>query len=117
MTDDRKAQAIHFRRLIDRFGDSPNINDRNETVWVCVQASDTVADWDIVLKIAERNEKELTNNYPIINSLGTAQVRAGRYQEAIKTLERSMSSFKQKNDPVGGEYDWLFLALAARAVE
>ena len=113
MIDDRQARTADFRRLIERIGNSPNITDRDETVWACVQSPDTVADWTDILKIAERNEKESDKNYAYIQSLGAAQVRAGRYQDAIKTLERSTGPLKQENDEVGGnEYDWLFLALA-----
>jgi tetratricopeptide (TPR) repeat protein len=79
----------------------------NEVAWCCALAPDAVADPDTPVRLAEvalagikEEEKHL-----VLNTLGAALYRAGRFEEAIRRLDESVARR-------GVPEDWAFLAMA-----
>jgi tetratricopeptide (TPR) repeat protein len=100
----RLSDAAGYRRactdLIERWGKTV---DPNSLAWPCVLAPDAVADMGQVVLLAEKAYKQSPT--PLVrNTLGAALYRAGRWEEAVKTLD--------ENKGENGAFDWLFLAMA-----
>lgn len=96
--------------LLDRFGRSAGSQTANNVAWYCALAADAVADRGAPVRLAERaaNGASDAEKPMYLNTLGAALYRAGRFEEAIRSLEegsreRGGASFPQ---------DWVFLAMA-----
>lgn len=62
-----------------------------------------------VVRLAEKAMAAAGNRHDVLNTLGTALYRAGRYQEAIERLQAGIAAHENKT---GGPHDWLVLAMA-----
>jgi tetratricopeptide (TPR) repeat protein len=95
--------------LLQRFGNSLATDaDRNNLAWSCVLGPDAVSDMSRIVQFAQRAVASNSSNAAYVNTLGAALYRAGRYEEAIDKLQRSMSL----NGGQGIPEDWFFLAMA-----
>jgi WD40 repeat protein len=96
--------------LLSQFARSTNFQNPNDVACYCVLAPDMVADREEPVPLAEAAVKAaLANEMPqILNTLGAALYRAGRFEEAIRCLEEGI----QGRGGVSLPQDWVFLALA-----
>jgi serine/threonine protein kinase/tetratricopeptide (TPR) repeat protein len=98
--------------LLLRFGATDNLHNANTIAWLCVLAPDAVADTDRVVKLAElavarSHTVAAVHRQAMLNTLGAALYRAGRFDEAIARLNQAVSMH-----PKGGTAgDWFFLAM------
>ncbi len=77
--------------LLEKFGAH---GDENTVAWTCALAPDSVDDWSGVVRLAERAVTANPKAWAWIElkSLGMALCRAGRFEEAIETLNRSIEA-------------------------
>jgi serine/threonine protein kinase/tetratricopeptide (TPR) repeat protein len=104
----RTAEAHqHFRQAIEVY-DTASM--RNELAWMLVThpnprvRNDSA---DLAVKWASEAADLAPNDGMIVNTLGAVLYRAGRWQEAVAALEKSMELRKG-----GDSFDWFFLAMA-----
>jgi tetratricopeptide (TPR) repeat protein len=78
--------------------------------WFCVLAPGAVPDLDLPIRLAETVLPSYTAGmqHYVLNILGAALYRAGRYDEAVRRLEQSASDWSG----VGAARNWVFLAMA-----
>lgn len=110
---DRAGYRKACARMLERFGQTANLDAAYWTAWTCVLAPDAVADWTKPLKLAEHAHAADAKNYDKINQLGAVLYRAGRFKEAAQRLTEAEAAFK----PLPGTrttivYTWLFQAMA-----
>jgi tetratricopeptide (TPR) repeat protein len=85
LTEDQRDQAMGIAEAIRQ---DPNL--LNSASWYIVrQPAAKEADYEHALHLAETAIKLEPNNGYILNTLGVAQYRAGRFAEALKTLKSS----------------------------
>ncbi len=82
----------------------------NSIAWICVIGTGEASDFDEPMRRAEAALKAIPADQrgAVLNTLGAAQCRAGRLEEAIKTLEEGIKSREGQSVPE----DWAFLAMA-----
>jgi WD40 repeat protein/tetratricopeptide (TPR) repeat protein len=100
----RLGDAASYRRACTNFVKRWGIRlGPNDLAWACVLAPDALADMGEVVQLAEKAYKQSPT--PMVrNTLGAALYRAGKWEEAVKTLDQ--------NQGESAAYDWLFLAMA-----
>ena len=78
--------------------------------WACVLAPSAVADRELPVRLAEVALKgyDVDQNHSILNTLGAALYRAGRFEDAIHRLEDGIRLRIGASVP----QDWAFLAMA-----
>jgi WD40 repeat protein/serine/threonine protein kinase/tetratricopeptide (TPR) repeat protein len=95
------------------------MNAANSIAWTCCLGPDATDDWERVMKLADtavggflylpRAEPYVANRiHQHYNTYGAAAYRSGRYELAVRALERAMFEHGQGGSP----FDWLFLAMA-----
>ena len=100
--------------LLEHFDQGELWQDANTVAWFCLLSPDSGVDFARVVQVAEQALTRRDRNSPptfrhdVLNTLGVALYRAGRYQEAIERLGKSMQAHPKGGDPD----DWLFLAMA-----
>jgi tetratricopeptide (TPR) repeat protein len=96
--------------LLESTRDPVDPSARNSIAWFCVIGPGVASDFDEPLRQAEAALKAIPADQrgAVLNTLGAAQCRAGRREEAIKTLEESIEIRKGQSVPE----DWAFLAMA-----
>ena len=105
MADLRNAIRLQpdFLSLISRT--PTRTADLNALAWCCVS---NAADTDQVgLALAKQAVAQDDTDFNLFNTLGVAYYRAGRYQDAIVALAKSLS----RSDPGMDAYDLYFLAM------
>jgi tetratricopeptide (TPR) repeat protein len=93
--------------LLDRFQGSMNWDDRNIVAGLCALGPYTVADPELPVRLAESALQQRNQEEPdVLNTLGSALYRAGRFDDAIRRLEEAIQAR-------GGEKptDWPWLAM------
>jgi WD40 repeat protein/tetratricopeptide (TPR) repeat protein/tRNA A-37 threonylcarbamoyl transferase component Bud32 len=97
-------------RLLARFGAATDPELCNSVAWSCALAADAVADPEVPVRLAELAVKGAPEDMKplILNTLGAALYRAGRFDEAIRRLEEGIRRRGGASEP----QDWAFLALA-----
>jgi uncharacterized protein HemY len=96
--------------LLKRFGKTTDPAQANIVAWCCVLVPDAVADRETPIRLAEAalarwSEGEKSD---VLNTLGAALYRAGRFEEAIRHLNESSQTRGGEHVPRG----YAFLALA-----
>jgi WD40 repeat protein/serine/threonine protein kinase len=96
--------------LLARYGTVTNPDTANTVAWSCVLGPDVVADPETLVRLAEAALTAFpTAQKPIVmNTLGAALYRAGRFEESIHWLEEGIRKRGGESLP----QDWAFLALA-----
>ena len=96
--------------LLDHFGASTNHLIANNVAWYCVLGPDAVADREAPVRLAELavNQAPEAEKPGLLNTLGAALYRAGRFEESIRRLEEGIQKQRGESAP----QDWAFLALA-----
>jgi hypothetical protein len=80
----------------------------NHYAWNLTKATESSLNPQRALTLARRAVELVPNSATYLNTLGVAQYRAGRYVEAIATLDRSLAAGHGQSDG----YDLLFQAMA-----
>jgi tetratricopeptide (TPR) repeat protein len=80
----------------------------NNRAWELANGPDSRREWDRALALARRAVALAPQQQVSLNTLGVVQYRAGRYAEAIVTLEQSLAAGRGRFDA----FDLFFLALA-----
>jgi len=93
--------------------DQPSIRGRlaghcNEYAWKLANATGSSRNPERALTLARRSVELAPNQAIYLNTLGVAQYRAGRYAEAVATLDRSLTAGHGEYDG----YDLFFQAMA-----
>jgi eukaryotic-like serine/threonine-protein kinase len=107
------SPTAESRDLIQRAADLDpgNAQIHNRLAWLLATGPLELRDADQSLLHARRAVALEPGNRSYINTLGVALYRCAQYDEAIRTLERSL----ELNRPQSGAYDLLFLALCHQA--
>ena len=103
---DRKAYVAFVTPLLRSPGGAPP----NEAAWACVLLPEALPDYAPVVALAEKALQQAPSPGPdergnVLNTLGVALYRAGRYGDAIQRLEESERLTKTKMNTI-------FLALS-----
>jgi WD40 repeat protein len=80
----------------------------NNFAWRLVTAPESARDPQHALTLARRAVELAPRTSIFLNTLGVAQYRAGRYAEAVATLEKSLAASQGQSDA----FDLFFLAMA-----
>jgi tetratricopeptide (TPR) repeat protein len=105
---DRIGWEQAIASLLARFQGPMSSDDSNLVAVLCALAPYTVADPQLPVHLAESALQQLDEKNPnVLNTLGAALYRAGRFDDAIRRLEESILAR-------GGEHptDWPWLAMA-----
>ena len=96
--------------LLARYGTVTNPFTANTVAWTCSLGPDLVADRETPVRLAEAALAAFpTAQKPIVmNTLGAALYRAGRFEESIHWLEEGIRKRGDESLP----QDWAFLAMA-----
>jgi WD40 repeat protein/predicted Ser/Thr protein kinase len=97
--------------LLERFHQTTDPALANSIAWTCVLAPGAVAGSDAPVRLAEMALKysdDPDQKAVILNTLGAALYRAGRFELAILRLEGAISDRNGEEEP----QDWPFLAMA-----
>jgi hypothetical protein len=82
----------------------------NSLAWACAYAPGALADPARIVALAERAVEEGGREHHILDTLGAAYFRAGRFVEALRKLEEGLNLHGRG----GVVEDWLFLAMIHR---
>jgi predicted Zn-dependent protease len=106
----RLAGLKEYRRLcedmVKHFGEAVDAPRADVIAWTCALAPNAVTDVGLPVRLAERAWAANPRSYAYARTLGAALYRAGRFDEAVRQLDRATAL--QKDTPVA----WLLLALA-----
>lgn len=96
--------------LLARYGTTTNPNNANTAAWSCALGPEAVADREAPVRLAEAALAAFPPaQKPIVmNTLGAALYRAGRFEESLHWLEEGIRKRGGESLP----QDWAFLALA-----
>jgi WD40 repeat protein len=96
--------------LLKRFGNATDPAQANDVAWSCVLVPDAVADREAPIRLAEDALARWSagERSDVLNTLGAALYRAGRFEEAIRRLKESSQTQSGERVPRG----YAFLALA-----
>jgi len=109
---DREAYRKLCSAMLDLFGRSANADAAFWTAWTCMLAPDAVADWQPVVRLAEKAGTVAPNSFDNLTHLGRALYCAGRFEEAAKHLTQAEAAFKETTDPTSSIiYTRLFQAM------
>jgi serine/threonine protein kinase len=98
--------------VVGRFGSTDNVHNANTIAWLCVLAPAAVPDASRVVELAEKavarsHTVAAVHRQAMLNTLGAALYRAGRFDEAIERLNEAVG-MHSKGGTAG---DWFFLAM------
>jgi WD40 repeat protein/tetratricopeptide (TPR) repeat protein len=108
---DRDGLRRAIAELLDRFRDTTDPGMANDVAWwCCCLAPDAVDAPEAPVRLAEIALQGTTGTgkATVLNTLGAALYRAGRYDEAIRRLQEGIQLRGGKSEP----QDWAFLAMA-----
>jgi tetratricopeptide (TPR) repeat protein len=108
---DRIGWERAIASLLDRFPGPMAPTDSDTVAWLCALGSYTIADRESPVRLAEAGLRNVTESgkSSLLNTLGAALYRAGRYDEAIRRLEEAIQA---RGGGQGNATDWPFLAMA-----
>jgi tetratricopeptide (TPR) repeat protein len=95
---------------LDRFGGTTNPWTANHVAWACALGPAATTDPGAPVRLAEVAVRgiDTLHKQAVLSTLGAAQYRAGRYDEAIRRLEEGIRLGGGESPPE----DWAFLAMA-----
>ncbi len=97
--------------MLTRLQESESPDQTHFVVWSCVLGPNAVGNYSSTLKLAEQAVAQ-TRKPPHQRCLGAVLFRAGRFDEAIKTLGIAAS---EESDEGSLAYTWYFLGMAHHA--
>lgn len=97
------------RDMVEHFAPPLPSAVEDTVAWACVVGGDATADPDGIVRLAEAAVSG-RKDYYALNTLGAALYRAGRFEEAFATLERSVAAHASGGTP----HDWVFLAMTCQ---
>jgi serine/threonine protein kinase/WD40 repeat protein/tetratricopeptide (TPR) repeat protein len=98
--------------MLERFGQSADVNVARWTSWTCVLSPSAEADWGLVIRLAENNLAADPKNCDKLQNLGAVFYRAGRFEEADQRLTEAEAAFHEAKNPTSSSrYNWLFQAM------
>jgi tetratricopeptide (TPR) repeat protein len=111
--DDVDGYRRTCAEVLDRFEATDNLHEANTIAWLCVLAPDAVSQPQRVVALAEKavarsHTVTAVHRQAMLNTLGAALYRAGRFDAAVARLHEAASAHSKK----GTAADWLFLAMA-----
>jgi WD40 repeat protein/serine/threonine protein kinase/tetratricopeptide (TPR) repeat protein len=98
--------------LLERFGQSADVETARESIWTAVLAPQAVPNPGRLLATAERLQRARPNNPAMALTLGAALLRSGKPAKAIPVLEGALSNIR--SDHAG--HVLLFLTLACQQI-
>ncbi|MFO0807852.1 MAG: protein kinase [Gemmataceae bacterium] len=81
----------------------------NQVVWTCVLAPGAVPDMGRLVKMSEFDAARYPKDHQILNTLGAALYRDGKFEEAVRRLNEAVTLHGKG----GHALDWVFLAMAS----
>jgi WD40 repeat protein/Flp pilus assembly protein TadD len=93
--------------LLDRFGQTQDLDVANDVAWACAVGPGAAADLGPAVRLAEQSVAARPDDDARLTTLGGVLLRAGRAEEAIPRLRQAIQ--RRKRDQVSDE---LLLALA-----
>jgi len=98
------------RRMQEQFGSNKSLSTTNSLLWISVlhPSASSLAEELVTVGIAALDRAKPGERDELQNTLAAIYYRAGRDEEAIRMLDRSV----RKNSKGGTFDDWVFLALA-----
>jgi tetratricopeptide (TPR) repeat protein len=103
---------VACKRLLERFSNATDWYTTNSAAWSLSLGPDAGVDPEQIVSLARRALKLKPDDYSATNTLGAALYRAGRYQEALETLERAIAL----HGGGGLGFDMLLMALVKQAL-
>jgi len=96
--------------LLSKYQQTTDPNKANDVAWCCALAPGAVADPEAPVRLAEIALKDFPaeQKHLVLNTLGAALYRAGRFEDAIRRLEEGIQLRHGTEEPL----DWPFLAMA-----
>src|SRR5262249_35001025 len=105
--EQRARQAIeHYRPLVEAHPDSAEAC--NELAWIYLTAPAALRDVKAAVPLAEKALRLAAANTFYRNTLGVAYYRAGRYRDAVDTIQPNLA----KQDDKALAFDLYFLAMS-----
>jgi WD40 repeat protein/serine/threonine protein kinase len=105
---DRDGYRHACADMRQRFARPENPHGTNTTVYLCALVPDAVTDFDALVRLAEQACAKSPQNWYYLDTLGAALYRAGRFEDAIRTLDEACAVHGKG----GNSCNWFFLALA-----
>ncbi len=105
---DADAYRKECHDLLTQIGKIEDSSDANLAAWVLALGPGAAADLEKGIMLAEQAVADDPNDANSLNTLGAVLFRAGQFQKAIETLNKSVELESRE----GNTWDWLFLAMA-----
>jgi WD40 repeat protein/Flp pilus assembly protein TadD len=107
---DRDGVRRAIADLLDQFRDTTSPEGANALAWWCCATPDSIADPKALVRLAEIAVQGTTGTEKanVLNTLGAALYRAGRFDAAIRRIEEAI----QLRGGASVPEDWAFLAMA-----
>jgi serine/threonine protein kinase/WD40 repeat protein len=106
--DDEEGYRRACRQLLERFDvGSVALRTVNDIAWSCALGPSAVEDYGELVRLAEASARSRPAPNRM-NTVGALLYRAGRFEDAVRQLERSVAA----HGAGGTQYDALFLAMA-----
>jgi eukaryotic-like serine/threonine-protein kinase len=111
---DHNAYHQVCRVMLDSFGDaSPAV--ARLGAWTCTLGPECGVELGRVVKLAEKLAAQNAKNRSDQTTLGAALYRAGRFQDAVRQLDKAAALPADPSQAV--EYTWFFLAMAHQRLD
>lgn len=107
--DDPAAYRNASGDMRKQFAESEIANELHFTAWTCVLASDAVDDYSLAIELAERAIEAEPKLAAYGQCLGAVLFRAGKFEDAVKHLNKVVAS--EDNENTSHAYGWYFLAM------
>jgi WD40 repeat protein/tetratricopeptide (TPR) repeat protein len=104
---DRAGYRQVCAAALERLGKTEDDDAAGSVAWTCALAADAVPDYRKPIDLAQRAVRQDAKSHSYAGDLGAVLFRAGRFADALKTLEQSV----QLHGRGGDGYDCLFLAM------
>jgi serine/threonine protein kinase/tetratricopeptide (TPR) repeat protein len=113
--DDEEGYRSLCERMLTDFQDNPYPLELRCAAWVTAIAPNAVKDKHAAVRLAQNALSGIPDSFNATHGCGTygaCLYRAGRYEDAVRELNRSEESRKQAGPRIAGAYYCCFLAMA-----
>ncbi|MGD9855490.1 MAG: protein kinase, partial [Planctomycetaceae bacterium] len=108
---DMAGYRLACARILDRLVKSPASSVEPLALWACAVGPDAAAELAPVITLAEQAAQKDPNSLQAVNTLGALLYRAGRFDEAARSLERADVLAQNPGANSSPAYAWFFLAM------